>query len=203
MERLAAVRPRWLIIPLVVLAGSALAGNALAPTLVTTQPLALLGLNATTRHLLLTSTTVDPVPWFVVALVRRSLEDPLLYLLGVRFGDDALDWFERHFGGGRLLRATQRAFRRFGWVLVALFPGGLICLLAGASGMSFGVFLGLALAGTLATVALLRVFGESLSGPVDLALAFTAENWLWLTVLSVVINLVLLARQHRARRRAR
>lgn len=119
----------------------------------------------------------------------------------MRFGDDALAWFEQRFGGGRLLRATQRGFRRFGWVLVAVFPGGVVCLLAGASGMGLGVFLALALAGTIVTVVALGLFGESVSGPVDLVLAFTAENWLWLTVLTVVLTIGWLARQHRAGRR--
>lgn len=199
LERFADARIGYLAIPLVILAASAVVGNAFAPALLANHPLLLLGLNATTRHLILTSTSIDAGPYFAVALVRRSLEDPLLYLLGVRYGDVAVRWVGEHLGGDRALRFTQRNFRRFGWPLVALFPGGVVCVLAGASGMSFVGFVTVGLVGTLATIAAIRASGTALSGPVDAVMAVVAEHWIWLTLASVAATALWLAQKRRMR----
>ncbi len=173
--------------PLAALAASALAGNLLVAALVHSHPLVLLALNATTRHLVLTATTVDPVPYVLVALVRRSLENPFLYLLGRWYGDDAVAWIDRRAGGGWWLRPVQRGFRTWGIPIVALFPGGVVCVLAGASGMHWATFATLTVVGTLATVLLIRSFGGAISGPVELLVEFAAQNWVWLTVLTVAL----------------
>jgi hypothetical protein len=80
-----------LTIPLVVVFASAAVGNAVAPALLESHPLALLALNSTTRHLTLTSTSVGVVPWALVGFGRRLLEDPFLFLMGRR---------RRHRNGG-------------------------------------------------------------------------------------------------------
>lgn len=182
-------RPLLLVTaPLGVVAASAVIGNALAPTLVVGHPLLLLALNATTRHLVLTSTSVDFVPYLMVGLGRRLLEDPLLFLLGRWYGDDAISWVDAKVGGGRSLRWVQRRFHRVGWLLVAVFPGGVVCVLAGASRMPTVVFLVLNIAGTVATILLLRRFGDVVAGPVDAALAFVADNVVVLTTVSVLLT---------------
>lgn len=175
---------------LAVIATSAVVGNALAPTLLVSHPLLLLALNTTTRHLVLTSTSVDFVPYLVVGLGRRLLEDPFLFLLGRWYGDDAIAWVEGKVGGGRTLRAIQRNFHWVGWLLVAVAPGGLVCVLAGASRMPTALFLVLNIAGTIATILLLRRFGEAFSEPVDAVVAFAADNVVVLTALSVVVTVV-------------
>jgi membrane protein DedA with SNARE-associated domain len=189
-----------LAVPLVLVFATAALGNAVAPSLLPRHPLLLLALNATTRHLVLTSTTVAVVPWVVVGLLRRLLEDPFLYLMGRWYGDDAVAWVDRHLGGGRLLRLVQRRFATFGWPLVALFPGGAVCVLAGASGMGVVPFLALNVLGTLATLLLLRRFGEALADPVDAVVDFSGEHALVLTLATTALTVVWLARH---RRRAR
>ncbi len=188
--------PLLLIVPLVVIFGAAGLGNALFPVLVNEHPLLLLVLNATTRHLVVTSTSVDVLPYVAVALGRRLIEDPFLYLLGRRYGNGAVEWMSRKLGAGRLLRAAQRNFRFWGAVLVFFFPGGVVCALAGASGMAAWLFLFLNIAGTLATVVLLRSAGEEVSGPLTYVLDFTGEYVVPLTILSVVVTVAVLVRRH-------
>ncbi|HSH60969.1 MAG TPA: hypothetical protein VK988_15290 [Acidimicrobiales bacterium] len=187
----------FLITPLVVIFGTAALGNALFPALVNEHPLLLLALNATTRHLVATSTSVDVLPYVSVALGRRLVEDPFLYLLGRRYGDGAVEWMSRKLGAGRLLRAAQRNFRLWGSVLVFFFPGGVVCVLAGASGMPIWLFLMLNVGGTLVTIFLLRSAGEEVSGPLTWVLELMAENVVPLTILSVVLTVVVLVRRHR------
>jgi membrane protein DedA with SNARE-associated domain len=187
---------------LAVVATSAVVGNALAPTLLVRHPLLLLALNATTRHLVLTSTSVDLVPYVVVGLGRRLLEDPFLFLLGRWYGDDAIRWVDDKVGGGAYLRAVQRNFHRVGWLLVALAPGGVVCVLAGTSRMRTAVFLVLNIGGTLATIVVLRRFGDAFAGPIQALLAFSADNLVALTTLSVALTVVWVLRRHRRRRHA-
>lgn len=189
-------------IALVVVAASAVVGNALAPTLLVSHPLVLLALNTTTRHLVLTSTSVDLVPYLVVGLGRRLLEDPLLFLLGRWYGDDAIAWVEAKLGGGRTLRWLQDNFHRVGWLLVAVAPGGVVCVLAGASRMRTAVFLVLNIAGTVATIVALRRFGDVFAGPVDTTVDFVADNVVVLTAVSVVLTAAyVVGRRRRSGRR--
>ena len=181
------------------IATSALVGNALAPSLLVSHPLLLLALNTTTRHLVLTSTSVDFVPYLVVGLGRRLLEDPLLFLLGRWYGDDAIAWVDRKVGGGRLLRAVQRNFHWVGWLLVAAVPGGVVCVLAGASRMPAVVFLVLNVTGTVATIVALRRFGDAFAGPIDVVVAFVGDNVVVLTVVSIALSGVYVLRRRLAR----
>lgn len=182
---------------LAVIATSAVVGNALAPTLLVRHPLLLLALNATTRHLVLTSTTIDVVPYVVVGLGRRLLEDPFLFLLGRWYGDDAIAWVDDKVGAGAFLRAVQRNFHRVGWLLVAVAPGGVVCVLAGISRMRTGVFLTLNILGTLATIVVLRRFGDTFAGPIKLILTFSADNVVPLTALSLGLTALWLVRRRR------
>ncbi len=163
-----------------------------------THPLLLLALNTTTRHLVLTSTSVDFVPYLVVGLGRRLLEDPFLFLLGRWYGDEAIAWVDGKLGGGRALRWVQRHFRRVGWLLVAVAPGGVVCVLAGASRMPTALFLVLNVVGTVVTILVLRRFGDVFAGPVDASLAFVADNVAVLTVASVILTAAFVV--HRRRR---
>ena len=193
----------WLVVPLAVIFGTAALGNALFPTLVNDHPLLLLALNATTRHLVATSTSVDVVPYVAVALARRLAEDPLLYLLGRWHGDAAVEWMGRRLGGGRVLEAIRRRFRFWGAPLVFLFPGGVVCVLAGAAGMPAWLFVLLNVVGTLVTVLLLRSAGEQVEGPLTSALDFVGDNVVSLTVASVLLTALLTVRRHRGRWRRR
>lgn len=184
-----------LTVPLLVVFATAALGNALAPALLADHPELLLALNATTRHLLLTSTTVAVVPWVLIGLLRRLVEDPFLYLIGRWHGDDALAWVDRKAGGGRWLDLVRRRFRLLGYPLVALAPGGVVCLLAGASGMGPVAFLTLNLLGTLATLAALRTFGEEAAAPIAALVTFVGEHAVPLTAVSVTLTVLWLWRR--------
>jgi len=186
-------------IPLGVIAAAAVVGNALAPTLVVNHPLLLLALNTTTRHLVLTSTSVDFVPYLLVGLGRRLLEDPFLFLLGRWYGDDAIAWVDAKVGGGRVLAFVQRNFHWVGWLLVAVVPGGVVCVLAGASRMRTAVFLVLNVGGTVATILALRRFGDVFAGPVDATVTFVGDNVVVLTGLSVFLTGLFVLRRRRRR----
>ena len=178
--------------------GTAALGNAVAPSLLGTHPALLLALNATTRHLLLTSTSVDVVTWTLIGLGRRLLEDPFLYFLGRWQGDDALAWVDGKVGGGRWLHLVRRRFRLVGYPLVALAPGGVVCLLAGASGMGPAAFLTLNVLGTLATLVALRALGEEAAQPIEQVVELVARNPVPLTVLTVLLTGIWLWRRRRA-----
>jgi len=186
-------------IPLGVIAAAAVVGNALAPTLVVNHPLLLLALNTTTRHLVLTSTSVDFVPYLLVGLGRRLLEDPFLFLLGRWYGDDAIAWMDAKVGGGRFLAFVQRNFHWVGWLLVAVVPGGVVCVLAGASRMRTAVFLVLNVGGTVATILALRRFGDVFAGPVDATVTFVGDNVVVLTGLSIFLTGLFVLRRRRRR----
>jgi membrane protein DedA with SNARE-associated domain len=186
-------------VALAVVATLAVAGNALAPTLVVSHPLVLLALNTTTRHLILTSNSVDLVPYLVVGLGRRLLEDPFLFLLGRWYGDEAIAWVDAKLGGGRTLRWMQAHFHRVGWLLVAVVPGGVVCVLAGASRMPPALFLVLNIVGTVATILVLRRFGDVFAGPVDATVAFMADNVVVLTAASVILTGMYVIRRRRRR----
>lgn len=179
-----------LTVPLVVIFATAALGNALAPALVEDHPALLLALNATTRHLLLTSGSVDVVPWVLLGLGRRLVEDPFLYLIGRWHGDAALAWVDRKAGGGRWMDVVKRRFRLLGYPLVAVAPGGLVCLLAGASGMGPAAFLTLNIIGTLATLAALRAFGAEAAAPIDAVVTFVGEQVIPLTAITVTVTAV-------------
>ena len=74
-------------------------GDALAPSLVDTSPLLLIALSANDLHLALTAAghevaPVRLVPYLIVGIARRLLEDPLYYYLGWTYGTKAVDWLE-------------------------------------------------------------------------------------------------------------
>ena len=187
-----------LTVPLVVVFGTAALGNAIAPSLLGTHPALLLALNATTRHLLLTSTSVDVVTWTLIGLGRRLLEDPFLYFLGRWQGDEALAWVDDKVGGGRWLDLVRRRFRLLGYPLVALAPGGVGGLLAGASGMGPVAFLTQNVLGTLVTLVALRAIGEEAAQPIEQVVTFATRNPVPLTVLTVALTGIWLWRRRRA-----
>lgn len=183
-----------LIGAIVVLAIAGTTATALTPRLATRDPLLLIMLEARNRNLVL-ARRVDVVPFVLVGTVRRMISDPLYWLLGLWYGDKAIRWLEEKAGGGALVRFTEQVFAKAAYPMVFLFPGAVVCALAGATGMPFPAFLAVNLTGTVTMVVLLRVAGDVLSGPVDAILGFFERNMVTTTavtialvVLSVVLN---------------
>lgn len=169
--------------------------NALAPRLLRDHPLLLVALEPRNRYLLLTAGRVDLIPYLVFATFRRIASDPLYFALGHLYGDRAIGWLADQGGdrSRRFIRWAERVFGRFSHLGVFLFPGIVVCVLAGATGMRVRTFLALNLAGTIVAVVALRVFADQLSEPVTAITEWNDRNAGTLTVATVAIVIAWLA----------
>lgn len=173
-------------------------GNMLHPSLLNDHPLWLVALEPRNRYLLLVAEKVSFVPFLVVATVRRLISDPLFYALGYLYGEAGVRWIEKKMGdSGGLVRGMERGFAKAAPVMVFLFPGAIVCVLAGATGMNPVAFLVLNVAGTVTVVSLLYQFAEVLDGPLGAVNRFYSNNGTILTVVSVVLTIVWLVQQRR------
>ena len=173
-------------------------GNAIHPTLVNSHPLLLVAMEPRNRYLLLVADKVSFVPFLVVATVRRLVSDPLFYLLGYLYGDRGVRWIERKMGeAGTLVQTMESGFAKAAPVMVLLFPGAIVCVLAGATGMSPLLFLVLNVAGTVTVVSLIYRFAGFLDVPLGAVNRFYGNNGKTLTVISVVLTLYWLWDQRR------
>lgn len=173
-------------------------GNMFHPSLLKNHPLLLVAMEPRNRYLLLVADKVSFVPFLLVATVRRLISDPLFYLLGYLYGDAGVRWIERKMGDSSgLVRGMERGFAKAAPLMVFLFPGAIVCVLAGATGMSPLLFLALNVAGTITMVSLLYRFAEFFDGPLGAVNGFYADNNKTLTIISVVATLLWLVMQRR------
>ena len=155
------VSPLALVVALVVVNLAGKAGDALAAVLVESRPLTLLALNANDAHMALTAGHTPFVPYVVVCVCRRLLEDPLYFFLGAtRFAGAVRVLDDVSPGMRRKIEASKPWFERFSTLAVALEPGAVVCLLAGWSKMRATTFWSANVLGTLARVALVRRLGN-------------------------------------------
>jgi membrane protein DedA with SNARE-associated domain len=178
-----------LVAIIVVLGTAATVATALTGPLATRHPLLLIALEARNRNQIL-ARHVDLVPFVVIGTLRRVLTDPLYWLLGWWYGERAIRWLERKAGGGVFVRITEQVFSRAAYPMVFLFPGAVVCAMAGATGMPFWAFLAVNLAGTLAAVAALRLTGHLLGGPVDALLGFVNRHLVATTIVTVALVVI-------------
>lgn len=187
-HRLGRRRLTLLIAPIVGLVVASNVGDALATTLATTHPLTLVALNARNRNLVLVTNELDAVSFYAVATLRLLVSDPLFFLLGYWYGDAAVTWMERRTRTwGSTMRQVERWFGRAAYPLVFVAPNNVICLMAGAAGMSVVGFFVANLAGTLVRLYLIRRLGEAFEAPIDDLLGFLADYRIPLLVLSVTL----------------
>lgn len=180
-----------LVAPIIVLIVVGTVANALTPWLLKNHPQLLITLEARNRNLLAAAGRVDLVPFVVIAVIRRMLSDPLFFLLGHHYGDDALRWAEKRLGGNDVLvKVTEQGFRRWSGVVVFLFPGALVCVLAGVSRMKVRTFLILNFLGTVSMVIVVRLFAKAIEGPIEAVLEWNDRNVKWLTAVSVIAVVV-------------
>ena len=182
-----------LVTPIVIITTMGLIASAFTPTLATKHPLLMIALDARNRFLVL-AREVDIVPFVIVAVLRRSFSDPLFYLLGRFYGDNALRWLQKKGGFGDLVPFTEKLFKKAGYPMVFAFPGAIVCALAGQTGMSPAGFMVTNLAGTLTAVFLVRRFSSTVASPVEGLLDFFSRNLVATTAVSislVVLSLVL------------
>lgn len=176
---------------------AATVANALAPTLLVEHPLLLLGFNPLFRYMVATAVLVDPVPFVVVALAAKLSTDPILYVLGWRYGDAAVRWIERRMGAGEYVRTVERWFVRARYPVVFLAPNRLVCTLAGATRMNPRSFALLNVAGTLTIIVIARSLAGALAGPIGAFVRFTDRYQWWLTALTIIAVVASVSIRHR------
>ena len=180
--RLPRTKLAMLVAPIVVLSAVGIVTTFATPYLSTRHPLLLIVLEARNRNLIL-ARHVDVVPFLVVGSLRRILTDPLYFLLGWYYGDRTVRWLEVKAGLGSYARVMEKIFRKAAYPAVFFFPGAIVCALAGVVRMRFAAFLAVNVAGTLAAVITLRVFGDVFAGPVNAVLGFFDRHLLLSTVI--------------------
>jgi len=190
--------PRWqrtritcLAVPMVAFTVALYVGNALAPTLIKDAPLLLLVLAPKLRWLLLVANDVEPIPYFVVPLLRASAVLGVYYLLGHWYGDRSLRWLESRAGNAmRPVLWIERNFHRARVPVTIVFPGNVSALLAGADHMSAPLFFVVALASVALRLWAVRALAELLRGPLLTVVTWIGDNQLWLTVVSVACVMI-------------
>ena len=184
--------------PIVGLVIVSFVGDMIQPTLVDTHPLVLIAMNARNRNLILVTNQLDAVSYYTVATIRLLLSDPLFFLLGYWYGDKALVWIEQRTNTyGQVLRQAEGWFGRAAYPLVFLAPNNLVCLFAGAAGMSVAGFFAVNLAGTVVRLYLIRRLGETFEQPIDAVLDFIADYRLFLLAITVPLFGYLMVRELR------
>lgn len=178
-----------LVAPIVALTIAGTLATAFFPYLSSKHPLLLILLDARNR-MLVVAREVNVVPFVIIALLRRTVSDPLFYLLGRFYGEGAIRWLEKKGGFGPLVPLTQKLFAKAGYPMVFAFPGALVCALAGTTGMSLLGFLVANVAGTITSILLVRAFSGVVASPVDSLLGFFERNLLVTTVVSVALVLL-------------
>ncbi len=177
-----------LIAPIIGLIIASNVGDALATTLATTHPLTLIALNSRNRNLVLVTNQLDALSYYGVATFRLLLSDPLFFLLGYWYGEAAVQWMERRTRSfGNTLRQMEGWFSKAGVLLVFIAPNNIVCLMAGAAGMSVAAFFAANLAGTIVRLYLIRRVGEAFDAPIQDLLGFLADYRIPLLIISVAL----------------
>jgi hypothetical protein len=178
-------RVRTLLWPIVVFTALGAVGTALTPPLAARHPLLLIAMEARDRNLLL-ARHVGVAVFVVVGSLRRLISDPFFYLLGRYHGRVGIAWLQRH-GGGRVVAATVRAFRRAAYPMLVVFPGAVVCTLAGDAGVPPGAFGAIVVLRTIVVVLMIRFVGNVFGGPVDATIHFFDRHLLATSLASVAL----------------
>jgi membrane protein YqaA with SNARE-associated domain len=187
------------LIPVTALAVAGVVANAILPTLIADVPALVPALTTRADRLLLVAPLLPGEVFLGVALVRELVGDPLFYLFGRRYGDAGIRWIERRSGpDSRWLRTIERLFRRAAYVVVAVWPINVVCLLAGATKMRPLAFFSLNITGTLVRIGLIFVIGDLLQDPIRSIVSFITEYQWYLT--GVTFTLVAVSLVHQGRR---
>ncbi len=175
-------------VPIVALVIMSNVGVGLTTSWAEDHPLALVLLTASNRVLVLTTNNLDATSYYLAGTTRLLLSDPLFFLLGMWYGDRAIQWVERKSKTyGELLRNVEGAFGKAAYALVVIAPNNYICLIAGAAGMNVGVFLALNVGGTLVRLYLIRITGAAFESPIQSVLDFFEQYRIPLLVASIAL----------------
>lgn len=178
-----------LLVPVVGLTVAGTLGDWFAAAIINEHPLLQMFVNPRNRYLALASNQVDTVPFYVVGFLRLVLTDPIFYLLGYFYGDNALRWIEKRLGeDGSLVHSFERFFSRAAYPIVLLAPNGYICAMAGTTGMRPLVFASLNVVGTAGRLVLIRQSAAALDAPLDGLLSFIQRYQWWIVGLSIALG---------------
>jgi membrane protein DedA with SNARE-associated domain len=173
-------------------------GAWFGPALIVHHPLLEIFLNPGNRYLALAANEVSTAAFFTVGFARLVLTDPIWYLLGLWYGDDALAWAKaRSPGTARTIERLERWFARARDPIVFIAPNGPICLLAGATKMPVLRFAVLNLTGTIARLVLIWKLADVFSGPLGAVSRFIDRYQWWLVSVSLAIVFLQVARNQR------
>ncbi len=160
----------------VVLALAAYIGQILTSSLVTSQPLVLISLNATDPMLLLAANQSTATAFLIVGSIRLFAPDLFLHQLGWEFGPATKSYLSNELGPQsgilRSIAALERWFPRVGWIMLFLIPGYPMCLLAGITRMKRLPFILVNLAGTFCRLLLIYWVSSVFNGPLGTVIRF-------------------------------
>jgi len=184
------------LIPVTNLAIAGIVANAILPTLIAEIPALVPAMTTRADRLILVSPLLPLEVFLSIALVRELIGDPLFYLFGRRYGDVGIRWIEARSGpGARWLPTLERLFRRCAYVVVAVWPINVVCILAGATKMRPLAFFSLNITGTLVRIGLIVVIGDLLEDPIrDIVSFITRYQW-YLTGITFTLVALSLVRQ--------
>ena len=188
-----------ILVPIFAIIAVGVVGNAIHPALLKTHPMWLVAMEPRGRYLLLVANKdVAFAPFLIIGVLRKLLSDPFFFLLGYLYKDNAVAWVERRFDNNSgIVRRIERLFRRAAPVMVFFFPGPLVCVLAGATGMSLRAFAFFNVVGTFCVVTFYYFFAGTIEGPLDAINGFYSRNFKWLLVVSVALTVLWLWDQRR------
>lgn len=179
-------------------------GTALSPYLVVRHPLFLVAISPEGRHVVLATAGVAPVLLVVVGTLRRLLGIVAGYGLGSMYGEAAVRWAEQRVPRfARIIRFLERAFARFGMVMVFVVPLPSIGVLAGASRARFRWVVLAGALGQATWMTLTVLFGEAIANWTQPVLAFFSRHLVESTIVAAALVGLQQLVAYQKRRRAR
>jgi membrane protein DedA with SNARE-associated domain len=186
----------WLLTPVVVSSIFGWAGDILGPKLIDEHPLWVIAMNPRNRWLLLATTQVDALGFYVVGFLRLVATDPIAFLLGAHYGDSAVGWAERQMGDEfGMIRRVQRWFGKIAPLVILVMPSFYWCVLAGAARMRLRTFVALNVIGTIGRLVLFRLAGHAFRRQLEDALELVQRYQWWLVGLSLLFVVVSVVRR--------
>jgi len=170
------------------LALGSIVGTALSPYLLVRQPWLLVLLAPEGRHIALVATSLPAVPLILLGSLRRVLGLVASYGIGALYGEAAVRWAEQRYPRlAPLIRFLERAFGRFGALLLLLAPMHSLTVLAGAGGTRFVAFLVSVTAGQAFWVTVTFYFGDAIAAWTGPVIAFLSEYLVESTLVCVAL----------------
>ncbi len=173
-----------------------------APVLLRDAPLLLLAMHPFEPWALLVSPKVELIPFLTIIVVARAVPYCGDYFVGRWYGEQALVSLKQRGRTGRVTAVLERLFARAGGFLVILYPGVVVSVLAGATGMPVRRFVARVLLGLVLWAALLRLIATAAAGPLTEVVRLVERYAWWLVIPLGVAAAVMFLRERRSLSRA-